>query len=389
MADVRLNQVRKSYDGQHDVLAGITLDIAHGEFVVLVGPSGCGKSTLLRMLCGLESVTEGTLTMGGRIVNDVPPAERGIAMVFQSYALYPHMNVYRNMAFGLRVAGQRKDDIDARIRKAAGLLKIDHLFDRLPRELSGGQRQRVAIGRAIVREPQLFLFDEPLSNLDAALRVQTRLEIAKLHRQLGATIVYVTHDQVEAMTLGDKIVVMHEGHIQQVGSPLELYQTPCNLFVAAFIGSPKMNLMPARVTAVDDLGVTLEVGTPSQPHSVRAAVAAHASQALEVGSMVTLGIRAEHWREVHTSSEVFQGHITMVEHLGESNMLYVTLNNGCEVVARGDGNRPVQVGAAISLSVAADAFHVFDAQGRAFKRLRPGNMVAAGRVAPSAVERAT
>ena len=389
MADVRLNQVRKSYDGQHDVLAGITLDIAHGEFVVLVGPSGCGKSTLLRMLCGLESVTEGTLTMGGRIVNDVPPAERGIAMVFQSYALYPHMNVYRNMAFGLKVAGQRKDDIDARIRKAAGLLKIDHLLDRLPRELSGGQRQRVAIGRAIVREPQLFLFDEPLSNLDAALRVQTRLEIAKLHRQLGATIVYVTHDQVEAMTLGDKIVVMHEGHIQQAGSPLELYQTPCNLFVATFIGSPKMNLMPARVTAVDDLGVTLEVGTPSQPHSVRAAVAAHASQALEVGSMVTLGIRAEHWREVHTDPDVFQGHITMVEHLGESNMLYVTLNNGCEVVARGDGNRPVQVGAAISLSVAADAFHVFDAQGRAFKRLRPGNMVAAGRVAPSAVERAT
>lgn len=384
MADVHLNQVRKSYDGQHDVLAGITLDIAHGEFVVLVGPSGCGKSTLLRMLCGLESVTEGTLTIAGRIVNDVPPAERGIAMVFQSYALYPHMNVYRNMAFGLKVAGARKEDIDARIRKAAGLLKIDHLLDRVPRELSGGQRQRVAIGRAIVREPQLFLFDEPLSNLDAALRVQTRIEIAKLHRQLGATIVYVTHDQVEAMTLGDKIVVMHEGHIQQAGSPLALYQAPCNLFVATFIGSPKMNLMPARVTAVDAEGVTLAVGERSQSHSVRAAVAALPSQELRLGSMVTLGVRAENLQEGGAGTEVFQGRIAMVEHLGEANMLYVTLDNGCEVVVRGDGNRLVQVGTDLRLSTSPEAFHVFDAQGLAFKRLRPGNMVAADRVDPSA-----
>src|SRR6185312_3358779 len=226
----------------------IDLDIAQGEFVVLVGPSGCGKTTLLRMLCGLESVTDGTLAIGDRVVNHLPPAERGIAMVFQSYALYPHMSVYKNMAFGLKVAGRDKAEIVERIRSTAGILKIDHLLERLPRELSGGQRQRVAIGRAIVREPQLFLFDEPLSNLDAALRVQTRLEIAKLHRRLGATMVYVTHDQIEAMTLGDKIVVMHEGKVQQAGSPLELYQQPCNLFVAGFIGTPKMNFFPCRIT---------------------------------------------------------------------------------------------------------------------------------------------
>ena len=270
MASVSLRQLRKSYDGKTDVLAGIDLDIAHGEFVVLVGPSGCGKSTLLRMICGLEEISAGTLQIGGRTVNHLPPAQRGIAMVFQSYALYPHMNVYRNMAFGLKVAGEKRAAIDARIRKAALILKIETLLDRLPRELSGGQRQRVAIGRAIVREPQLFLFDEPLSNLDAALRVQTRLEIAKLHRQLDATIVYVTHDQVEAMTLGDKIVVMHEGKIQQAGSPLALYQQPCNLFVAGFIGSPRMNLLPATVVAADDASVTVVLASGRQ---VRAAPA--------------------------------------------------------------------------------------------------------------------
>ncbi|WP_182075309.1 ABC transporter ATP-binding protein [Deefgea sp. CFH1-16] len=246
MANVTLNNLSKSYDGKAKVLDGIHLDVQHGEFVVLVGPSGCGKSTLLRMICGLESITGGELAIGDTVVNDLTPAERGIAMVFQSYALYPHMSVYKNMAFGLKIAGENKAQIDVRIKNAAKILKIDHLLERLPRELSGGQRQRVAIGRAIVREPKLFLFDEPLSNLDAALRVQTRLEIAKLHRDLNATMIYVTHDQIEAMTLGDKIVVMEGGHIQQAGTPLELYQQPANLFVAGFIGSPKMNFTPRR-----------------------------------------------------------------------------------------------------------------------------------------------
>src|SRR5471032_1449099 len=232
MASVCLKQLRKSYDGKQDVLAGINLDVKDGEFCVLVGPSGCGKSTLLRMLCGLEDITDGELSIGDQVVNHLPPAERGIAMVFQSYALYPHMTVYQNMAFGLKVAGRDKAAIKQRIAHAAATLKIEHLLERLPRELSGGQRQRVAIGRAIVREPRLFLFDEPLSNLDAALRVKTRIELARLNRQLAATMVYVTHDQIEAMTLGDRIVVMHEGHIQQAGTPLDLYQQPRNLFVA-------------------------------------------------------------------------------------------------------------------------------------------------------------
>ena len=288
MAHVSLQQLSKSYDGHHNVLAGIDLDIRDGEFVVLVGPSGCGKSTLLRMLCGLESISHGTLSIGGKVVNDLPPAERGIAMVFQSYALYPHMSVFRNMAFGLKIAGAGKDDIARRVRHAAAILKIDHLLERLPRELSGGQRQRVAIGRAIVREPQLFLFDEPLSNLDAALRVQTRLEIAKLHRQLNATIVYVTHDQVEAMTLGDKIVVMHGGHIQQAGTPLELYQQPANRFVAGFIGAPMMNFFEGTVLAADDDGVRVALASGQE-------ITALVDPAgLRAGEAVTVGLRAEH-----------------------------------------------------------------------------------------------
>ena len=373
MASVSLQQLRKSYDGKTDVLAGIDLDIADGEFVVLVGPSGCGKSTLLRMLCGLESITAGTLQIGGQVVNHLPPAERGIAMVFQSYALYPHMSVYKNMAFGLKVAGEGKAEIEARIRKAAGILKIDHLLDRLPRELSGGQRQRVAIGRAIVREPRLFLFDEPLSNLDAALRVQTRLEIAKLHRQLAATIVYVTHDQVEAMTLGDKIVVMHEGRVQQAGTPLTLYQQPCNLFVAGFIGSPKMNLMPAEVLQASASGVKLRVAGDTS------VIADVDGSSLKVGDKVTLGLRAEHVLEAGEGSEIFHCDVQVVEHLGESNYIYAALADGSEVVLRGDGDRTVALGVPLSFSTPSSAFHVFDAQGQAMRRLHPGNMVASSR----------
>ena len=240
MASLSMKSVRKSY-GAVEVIKGVDLDIGDGEFVVFVGPSGCGKSTLLRMVAGLEEITAGTMEIGGRVVNDLEPKDRGIAMVFQSYALYPHKTVYDNMAFGLHIAKAPKAEVDAKVRKAAEILKLEPYLDRLPKQLSGGQRQRVAIGRAIVRNPEVFLFDEPLSNLDAALRVNTRAEIAKLHRDLGATMIYVTHDQVEAMTLADKIVVLEGGYAQQIGTPMELYHTPANLFVAGFIGSPKMN----------------------------------------------------------------------------------------------------------------------------------------------------
>ena len=368
MANVSIENLKKSYDGRANVLADLNLDIRDGEFCVLVGPSGCGKSTLLRMLCGLEEISGGQLAIGGKVVNHLPPAERGIAMVFQSYALYPHMTVYKNMAFGLKVAGSSKHEIDERIRHAAGILKIDHLLERLPRELSGGQRQRVAIGRAIVRKPRLFLFDEPLSNLDAALRVQTRLEIAKLHKELAATIVYVTHDQVEAMTLGDKIVVMHEGRIQQAGSPLELYQHPQNLFVAGFIGSPKMNLLPGTVTQVTEDSVTVAVAGGVQ---LRAEVAPGATKP---GDKVALGLRAEQIREHAQGTERFSGTVNLVEHLGEANFIYLTLEGGQDIVVRGDGNRDIDIGERLELSADSHAFHVFDAQGQALRRLKPGNL---------------
>ncbi|MEB0010230.1 sn-glycerol-3-phosphate ABC transporter ATP-binding protein UgpC [Glaciimonas sp. Gout2] len=373
MANVNIKNLRKSYDGKQDVLASINLDVNDGEFCVLVGPSGCGKSTLLRLLCGLEDITDGQIAIGDQVVNHLPPAERGIAMVFQSYALYPHMTVYKNMAFGLKVAGSDKNTIDQQIHHAAGILKIDHLLDRLPRELSGGQRQRVAIGRAIVRKPRLFLFDEPLSNLDAALRVQTRLEIAKLHRQLAATIVYVTHDQVEAMTLGDKIVVMNDGQIQQSGTPLELYQQPENLFVATFIGSPKMNLMQGLVTSIeaDYLKIQLEGG-----QEVGADVCTtEVNGVMRIGDPVTLGVRAEHILENNSGSETFSGRVNVVEHLGEANFIYATLQNGQDIVVRGDGNNTVLIGENITLSAASNAFHVFDANGNALRRIKPGNMI--------------
>ena len=242
MADVNLSKVKKSYD-KTEVVHGVDLDIKSGEFVVFVGPSGCGKSTLLRMIAGLEEITEGEISIGGEVVNNVIAAERGVAMVFQSYALYPHMTVFENMSFALKQAKAPKDEIHQRVTEAAKILQIENLFERLPKQLSGGQRQRVAIGRAIVRDPKVFLFDEPLSNLDAALRVQTRIEIAKLHSQLTATMIYVTHDQVEAMTLADRIVVLNQGIIEQVGTPIELYSSPKNQFVAEFIGSPKMNII--------------------------------------------------------------------------------------------------------------------------------------------------
>ncbi|NHQ86074.1 sn-glycerol-3-phosphate ABC transporter ATP-binding protein UgpC [Iodobacter sp. HSC-16F04] len=368
MATVKLNHLSKSYDNKTQILTDINLDIKHGEFVVLVGPSGCGKSTLLRMLSGLESISGGEMLIDEKVVNDLPPAERGIAMVFQSYALYPHMNVYKNMAFGLRVAGENKAAIEKRILHAAGILKIDHLLDRLPRELSGGQRQRVAIGRAIVREPKLFLFDEPLSNLDASLRVQTRLEIAKLHRSLNATIVYVTHDQVEAMTLGDKIVVMNNCKIQQAGTPLELYQQPANLFVATFIGSPKMNLIEGAVLNASATAVNIKLSTGD---TIQAEVD---GSTVKTGDLVKVGIRAEHLAEDQRFNERFSGTVSIVEHLGEANYVYLTLNNGQDIVVRGDGDREVHIGTQLEVSAPAAAFHVFNQDGLALRRLKPGNM---------------
>ena len=256
MANVQLKDVRKSF-GTVEIIKGIDLDIAHGEFVVFVGPSGCGKSTLLRLIAGLEDITAGTISIGDRVVNDLQPKDRSIAMVFQSYALFPHMTVYDNVGFGLKIARTPNDELDSRVKEAARILKMEDLLARKPSQLSGGQRQRVAIGRAIVRNPEVFLFDEPLSNLDAALRVNTRAEIAKLHNDLGATMIYVTHDQVEAMTLADKIVVLESGKVRQVGSPLGLYHRPSNIFVAGFIGSPKMNFINVEAVSVSPKGVTV------------------------------------------------------------------------------------------------------------------------------------
>jgi multiple sugar transport system ATP-binding protein len=368
MSTVTLTHVSKNY-GSTRVLHDVDLEIADGELVVLVGPSGCGKSTLLRMICGLEPITSGELRIGGDLVNDLPPARRGIAMVFQSYALYPHMTVRGNMAFGLQIAGASRAERDARILAAAKALHIDHLLDRRPRELSGGQRQRVAIGRAIVREPRLFLFDEPLSNLDAALRVKTRIELARLHRELAATMVYVTHDQVEAMTLGDRIVVMHEGRVQQAGSPLDLYEHPANRFVATFIGSPTINLVPATTQACSSSGARLEV------HAGCVVDALVDASRLAPGQRVELGIRPEHLQVADGSDADpaclrFGGEVTLVEQLGESHLVYVRCADGLELVTRATGHTRLRLGDRIALQADPARVHVFDADGAACARRR-------------------
>ncbi|MGB5064948.1 MAG: sn-glycerol-3-phosphate ABC transporter ATP-binding protein UgpC, partial [Candidatus Competibacter sp.] len=345
MADIRLQDVCKSF-GKVRVIEHVNLDIKDGEFVVFVGPSGCGKSTLLRLVAGLEDLTSGELFIGGQRVNDVPPAQRGVAMVFQSYALYPHMTVFDNMAFGLKLAKRDRDEIRNRVHRAATLLQIEHLLERLPKELSGGQRQRVAIGRAIVRQPGVFLFDEPLSNLDAALRVQTRIEIAKLHRELGASMIYVTHDQVEAMTLADKIVllnageaVLEEGSIAQIGPPLELYHHPVNRFVAGFIGSPKMNFLPGRLTRIEPASATMTLPNGS---AVRAAIDATIAKP---GDAVTIGIRPEHIVISDGSDNTLQAEVAYIEHLGESSFLYTQIQ-GIEdpVVVRQEGDTLAKMG---------------------------------------------
>ncbi len=364
MAHVQLVKVQKAF-GEIQILRDIDLEIRDGEFMVFVGPSGSGKSTLLRSIAGLEDITGGTLAIGGRVVNDVPPAERGIAMVFQSYALYPHMNLYDNMAFGLKIAKVDKDEIHRLVHQAAKILNIEHLLDRKPKALSGGQRQRVAIGRAIVRKPEVFLFDEPLSNLDAALRVRMRYEFAKLHEDLKTTMVYVTHDQVEAMTLADRIVVLAAGRIEQVGSPMELYEHPDNLFVAGFIGSPKMNFLAATVVSADTGVAVVQLETGAQ---IRCEVDAAGARP---GDKVTLGVRPEHFETAVAgqSGNVIATTVTFVESLGSTTHAYCDYPGAAEtLVCELDGATRLRNGAALALSIPAARSYLFDAEGRAFRR---------------------
>jgi alpha-glucoside transport system ATP-binding protein len=362
MTGLVLKDIRKAY-GQVKVLHGIDLEIKEGEFVVFVGPSGCGKSTLLRMIAGLEDITGGELYIDGQLVNDVPPSKRGIAMVFQSYALYPHMTVYDNMAFGMRIAGESKEEIDRRVRSAANILQLGPYLDRLPKALSGGQRQRVAIGRAICRNPKVFLFDEPLSNLDAALRVATRIEIAKLNEQMAdTTMIYVTHDQVEAMTLADRIVVLSAGRIEQVGPPLELYERPANLFVARFIGSPAMNIMPVSVIGTGDATrIQLKDGS-----EVTVDVATSAS---DQGKAASFGVRPEDLAIATGDEFLFEGVVDIVEALGEVTLLYV--NGPVEeepVVVKLPGIVDVKKGQTLRFSADKTKLHLFDADGQTYRR---------------------
>src|SRR4249919_1440575 len=362
MADVSLSGVTKDF-GEVRILHGIDLQIRDGEFMVFVGPSGCGKSTLLRVIAGLEEISAGELRIGGRVVNDVPPAERGIAMVFQSYALYPHMSLYDNMAFGLKLAKVPKAEIEREVQNAAKLLHIEHLLQRKPKDLSGGQRQRVAIGRAIVRKPEVFLFDEPLSNLDSALRVRMRYEFAKLHQDLKTTMVYVTHDQVEAMTLANRIVVLNAGKIEQVGSPLELYERPDNLFVAGFIGSPRMNFLPATVVEASAQGATVKL---PGGESLRCELDASRAKA---GESVTLGMRPEHLHPGATSNSIAVS-VTFVESLGSSTQAYCSLPGVDEAITctiQGQGR--LRDGQSLRLGVRPEDAYLFDAQGLAYTRL--------------------
>jgi len=361
MAHLRFQALRKSY-GDVQTLHGIDLDIRDGEFVVFVGPSGCGKSTLLRCIAGLEDITAGDLFIDDQRVNDVPPAKRGIAMVFQSYALYPHMTVAENMAFGLRLAGYDKEQQRSAVQRAAQILQIEHLLERKPKALSGGQRQRVAIGRAIVRKPGVFLFDEPLSNLDAALRVQMRVELARLHQELKTTMVYVTHDQVEAMTLAHRIVVFNAGRIEQVGTPLELYHSPANLFVAGFIGSPKMNFVEATLEHADAQHVTVRLASGAAVE-----VQADAS-ALPAGAKLTLGIRPEHIDAAPAGSGI-AATVQVAEHLGDTTYLYLALpGSAVPLVVRAEPDNPLQTGQTAQLTLPAQRCYLFDGEGKALPR---------------------
>ncbi|MBB4104616.1 ABC transporter ATP-binding protein [Allorhizobium borbori] len=366
MTGLVLKDIRKSY-GPVKVLHGIDLQIEKGEFIVFVGPSGCGKSTLLRMIAGLEDITSGEMQIEGERVNEVPPSKRGIAMVFQSYALYPHMTVYDNMAFGMRIAGEDKAEIDRRVRAAAEKLQLTAYLERLPKALSGGQRQRVAIGRAICRNPKVFLFDEPLSNLDAALRVATRLEIAKLNESMpDTTMIYVTHDQVEAMTLADRIVVLSAGRVEQVGAPLELYERPANLFVAKFIGSPAMNIVPVTITEAGRR-TTVSLGSAGGTREVVIDVATPSDH---VGKKAWFGVRPEDLR-IATEGEknLFSGVVGIVEALGEVTLLHLEELAGDEpVVVKLPGIVRDVKGQTLAFTADPAKLHLFDADGHSYRK---------------------
>src|SRR5208282_4773503 len=346
MARVELRDVRKSYAGT-EVVHGVSVEVADGEFIVIVGPSGCGKSTLLRMVAGLETISAGEIAIGARVVNRLEPKDRDVAMVFQNYALYPHMSVFDNMAYGLRIRGLARSDVTAKVKRAAEILELGALLERKPRQLSGGQRQRVAMGRAIVREPAVFLFDEPLSNLDAKLRVQMRFEIQKLHRRLGTTSLYVTHDQVEAMTLAQRMIVMHAGRTEQIGTPMEVYENPASVFVAGFIGSPAMNFLAAKVESGGR--IALDGG---------GAIAARTKAG--AGCKVTAGVRPEHLTPCTPSAANLVGSVEMIEALGADTLIHVAVA-GTTIIARLPPGTPATIGEPIALAASPAHVHLFDA----------------------------
>ncbi len=364
MARVELRSARKSF-GTAEIIKGVDLAINDGEFVVFVGPSGCGKSTLLRMIAGLEEITSGDIFIGDRVVNTLPPVKRGIAMVFQSYALYPHMSVYDNMAFGLRQAKVDKETVDREVRSAAAILHIEDLLERRPKQLSGGQRQRVAIGRAIVREPQVFLFDEPLSNLDASLRTQMRIELARLHKKLGSTMIYVTHDQVEAMTLADRIIVLNAGRIEQIGTPMELYANPNNRFVAEFIGNPKVNMIRAtvKVSTSDRLELRCDdnlLVLPPQPW-------------LPAGRELLFGIRPEHTHSAPVEKAFVRGKVAVVERLGEESLIHMEVSDNATFTSKLASSAPPEVDSQYGVTFPPANMLFFTTDG---ERLRPEDAVA-------------
>jgi multiple sugar transport system ATP-binding protein len=355
MARISLKNVKKSYGTAH-VIKGVDIEIDDGEFCVFVGPSGCGKSTLLRMIAGLEDITSGELRIGDRVVNELPPSERGVAMVFQSYAIFPHMTVRENVAFGLTIAKASQAEKDAKVAEAARILQMEHLLDRRPSQLSGGQRQRVAIGRAIVRKPQVFLFDEPLSNLDAALRMDMRMEIGRLHQQLGASMIYVTHDQVEAMTLADKIVVLKDGNVMQIGAPMELYHNPANLFVAGFLGAPSMNFIKVKVESVNG-DKALVSNAALEPVAVSAKRAP-----FKPGDTAILGLRPQ-YLEIAKGTGSVHGTVALTERLGSETVLDVTLKDGSKMIAALSQDAIFEVGSPVNLSFDPDTAHLFAEDG--------------------------
>ena len=348
MADVKIDTIRKVYAGNVEAVKGVSIDIPDGSFTVLVGPSGCGKSTLLRMVAGLETISSGTCSIGGRVVNEVEPADRDIAMVFQNYALYPHMSVYDNMAYGLKNRGTPKDEIDKRVHEAARILAIEPFLERRPRALSGGQRQRVAMGRAIVRKPQVFLFDEPLSNLDAKLRVQMRVEIKKLQRELGVTAIYVTHDQVEAMTLSDQLVVMNGGRVEQIGLPTEIYRRPQTTFVASFIGSPPMNMLAGEFQDHHVVLGDLKLAAPDLPAD------------LAEGTKVIIGLRPEDIAVADARDRSLTVEVEFVEELGATRLLHGHFM-GQPIIMQVQATHAVQGSGKVGFSVPPSSIHVFDA----------------------------